>query len=51
MNDWDRLKFLLGHWFSPVSGQPGEGIAGSSDFSFSLNEHIMIRNSQAEFAP
>ncbi len=51
MSTWDRLQFLIGSWISPVSGQPGEGIAGWSTFSYALNGKIIIRNSRAEFAP
>ena len=51
MNSWDQLEFLLGNWSSPVSGQPGQGIAGSTSFSFDLDRKIMIRRSRAEFAP
>ncbi len=51
MSVWDPLEFLVGRWSSPVSGQPGEGIAGASDFSYALNGNILIRNSRAEFAP
>ncbi len=51
MNDWDRLVFLIGDWVSPVSGQPGEGIAGFSTFSYALDKKIIVRSSRAEFAP
>ncbi len=51
MSDWDRFKFLIGDWISPVSGQPGEGISGASTFSYALDGKIIIRNSRAEFAP
>ncbi len=51
MSDWERLEFLIGEWVSPVSGQPGEGIAGFSTFSYALDKKIIIRNSRAEFAP
>ena len=51
MSLWDQLQFLIGSWSSPVSGQPGEGISGSTTFSYYLDQKIMIRNSRAEFAP
>lgn len=51
MNPWDQLQFLIGSWSSPVSGQPGEGISGSTIFSYQLNQKIMVRSSRAEFAP
>ncbi len=51
MSDWDRLEFLIGDWVSPVSGQPGQGIAGYSTFSYALDRKIIVRNSRAEFAP
>jgi hypothetical protein len=51
MDAWDRLQFLIGSWASPVSGQPGEGISGSTTFSYHLDRKIIIRNSRAEFAP
>ena len=51
MSSWDKLQFLLGDWSSPVSGQPGQGVSGSTTFSFDLDQNIMIRRSSAEFAP
>ena len=51
MSSWDKLQFLLGDWSSPVSGQPGQGVSGSTTFSFDLDQKIMIRRSSAEFAP
>ena len=51
MNSWEQLQFLIGSWSSPVSGQPGQGISGSSTFSFDLDKKVMIRRSRAEFAP
>lgn len=51
MDAWDQLQFLIGSWASPVSGQPGEGISGSTTFSYHLDQKIIIRNSRAEFAP
>jgi hypothetical protein len=51
MNSWDQLQFLIGNWTSPVSGQPGQGVSGSSTFSFDLDQRVMIRRSRAEFAP
>ena len=51
MISWDRLNFLLGHWSSMVSGQPGETVGGYNIFSLDLDQKIMIRKSRAEFAP
>ncbi len=51
MNIWDQLQFLIGSWSSPVSGQPGEGVAGSTTFSYQLDKKIVVRSSRAEFAP
>ncbi len=51
MSPLNQLDFLIGEWISPGSGQPGEGIAGSSSFTYSLDGNIIIRNSRAEFAP
>ncbi len=48
---WDKLQFLIGSWSSPVSGQSGEGVSGSTTFSYQLDQKIMVRNSRAEFAP
>ncbi len=48
---WDQLQFLIGDWASPVSGQPGQGISGSTTFSYHLDKNIVVRNSRAEFAP
>jgi hypothetical protein len=51
MNPWERLQFLRGDWISPVSGQPGQGVSGSTTFSLELDDRLMIRRSRAEFAP
>jgi hypothetical protein len=51
MNSWDQLEFLMGNWSSPVSGQPGQGVSGSTTFSYELNKQVMLRKSRAEFAP
>ncbi len=51
MNSWDQLQFLIGSWSSPVSGLPGQGISGSSTFSYDLDKRIILRKSRAEFAP
>jgi hypothetical protein len=51
MNSWDQLQFLIGSWSSPVSGQPGQGVSGSTTFSYDLDMKVIIRKSQAEFAP
>ena len=51
MNALEQLQFLIGDWLSPLSGQPGEGVSGSSTFSYDLNQKIIIRKSRAEFAP
>ncbi len=51
MDTWDRFEFLIGSWSSPVSAQPGEGVSGSTNFSFDLDKNVMIRTSRAEFAP
>jgi hypothetical protein len=51
MNSWDQLQFLLGSWSSPVSGQPGQGVSGSTTFSYDLDKKVLIRRSRAEFAP
>ena len=51
MNSWDPLEFLIGSWSSPVSGQPGEGVSGSTTFSYDLDKNIILRRSRAVFAP
>jgi len=51
MNSWDQLQFLIGSWSSPVSGQPGQGVSGSTTFSFDLDKKVIERKSRAEFAP
>jgi hypothetical protein len=51
MNAWDKLQFLVGNWSSPVSGQPGQGISGSTSFAFNLDQKILVRKSRAEFTP
>lgn len=51
MSTWDQLQFLIGNWSSPVSGQPGEGVSGSTTFSFDLDQKVIVRKSRAEFAP
>jgi hypothetical protein len=50
MNSWDQLQFLIGSWSSPVSGQPGQGVSGSTTFSYDLDQKIIVRKSRAEFA-
>ena len=47
----DKFAFLIGHWVSPMSGEPGEGVAGSSTFTFELDRNIILRKGRAEFAP
>ncbi len=51
MISWDRLQFLIGSWSSPVSGQPGQGLSGSTTFSYDLEKKVIVRKSRAEFAP
>ncbi len=51
MNSWDQLQFLTGSWSSPVSGQPGQGVSGSTTFSHDLDKKVIVHNSTAEFAP
>ncbi len=51
MNPWDQLQFLIGSWSSPVSGQPGQGVSGSTTFSYELDRKVIVRKSRAEFAP
>jgi len=51
MNSWDQLQFLIGSWSSPVSGQPGQGVSGSTTFSYDLDMKVIVRKSTAEFAP
>jgi hypothetical protein len=51
MKSWDPLQFLIGCWSSPVSGQPGQGMSGSSTFAYDLDKNVMVRRSRAEFAP
>jgi hypothetical protein len=51
MDPWSPIQFLIGSWSSPVSGQPGEGVSGSSTFSYELNGNVILRKSRAEFAP
>jgi len=51
MNSWGQLQFLIGSWSSPVSGQPGQGVSGSTTFSYDLDKNIVVRRSQAVFAP
>jgi hypothetical protein len=48
---WAPFSFLVGSWASPVSGKPGEGMAGSTTFSYDLDKHVLVRRSRAEFAP
>lgn len=51
MDSWDQFEFLIGRWASPVSGQPGEGVSGSTTFAYDLDRNVLIRRSTAEFAP
>ncbi len=47
----EKLDFLMGDWISPMSGEPGKGVAGSCTFSFDLDKLVIVRKSRAEFAP
>jgi len=47
----DKFAFLMGSWISPMSGEPGEGLASSSTFSFELDKQVILRKSRAESAP
>ena len=51
MDAWEHLAFLIGSWSSPVSGAPGEGVSGSTTFTYDLDQRIIVRRSRAEFAP
>jgi hypothetical protein len=51
MASYDQLHFLIGSWLSPVSGQPGKGVSGSSVFHYDLGGKVIVRKSRAEFAP
>jgi hypothetical protein len=51
MDILDKLQILIGSWSSPVSGQPGQGIAGWTTFSYDLDKRVIVRKSRAEFAP
>jgi hypothetical protein len=51
MDTLDKLQFLIGNWSSPLSGQPGQGVAGWSTFSYDLDKRVIVRKSRAEFAP
>jgi hypothetical protein len=47
----ENFEFLIGDWISPMSGEPGQGVAGSCTFTFELDKNIILRKSRAEFAP
>jgi hypothetical protein len=52
VNDrWAPFQFLLGSWSGTGSGQPGEAVAGSTSFSFDLEQNILVRKNRAEYAP
>jgi hypothetical protein len=51
VNTLDQLQFLIGSWSSLVSGQPGQGVSGSTTFSYDLDKQVIVPKSQAEFAP
>lgn len=40
MDTLDKLQFLIGNWSSPLSGQPGQGVAGWSTFSYDLDKRL-----------
>ena len=51
MDKWEKLQFLMGEWSSPMSGEPGAALVGTSTFTFHLERNIVIRKSHTEFAP
>jgi hypothetical protein len=51
MTSWEQLQFLIGSWASPVSGQPGQGVSGSTSFAYDLDKIVIVRKSRAEFVP
>ena len=44
----DPLSFLLGAWVAMGQGQPGQG-TGQAVFRHDLQQHVMVRNSFAEY--
>ncbi len=44
------LQFLLGEWQAVGSGKPGEG-TGSSTFSMTVQDHVLLRTSFAAYPP
>lgn len=51
MSAWEKREILYGSWLSPLSGQPGQGVFGSTSFTYDLNKKIVLRHSRAEFMP
>ncbi len=47
---WAPFQFLIGVWSGAGSGQPGEGISGTTSFSFDLGKTILVRRNRAEIA-
>ena len=47
-NNWNDFQFLIGEWVGEGSGKPGDA-AGSSIFSFDLQNTVLIRKSYADY--
>ena len=49
-DNWEPLRFLVGHWTGEGSGQPGSG-GGAFSFEPDLQGKILVRKSYAEYPP
>jgi hypothetical protein len=47
--DWSAFQFLLGEWTGEGNGDPGQG-NGVFTFSMDLQDHILIRRNQSDYA-
>jgi hypothetical protein len=47
--DWSAFQFLLGEWTCEGNGDPGKG-NGVFTFSMDLQDHILIRRNQSDYA-
>jgi hypothetical protein len=49
-DDWEPLRFLMGHWAGEGGGQPGAA-GGAFSFEPDLQGKILLRKSYAEYPP
>jgi hypothetical protein len=49
---WAACRFMMGAWIGTEgAGQPGDAVAGGFTLAFDLGDKVLIRRSQADYAP